>query len=117
MVGIYPEVEYFQDGDIDLMDLLPLSIGKVYNQTIKEDKGETTPNYGLIPLMANTSKFQIGCLNVESHNERMIYLVNDIMTESNTLLSDDEIDMCVVLCINSEFMEFMRSKYGNFSRQ
>ena len=40
--AIYPEVEYFQDGEIDLMDLIPLHIGKVYNQMIDEDKGETT---------------------------------------------------------------------------
>ena len=67
-MAIYQEFEYFQDGDIDLMDLLPLSIEKVYNKMIKEDKGETTSNYGLIPLMVNASKFQIVCLNVENHN-------------------------------------------------
>ena len=39
---LYPEVEYFHGGDIDIMDLLPLSIGNVYNQIIEEDKGETT---------------------------------------------------------------------------
>ena len=48
---LYPEVEYFQDGDIDLIDLLPLLIGKVYNEIGEEDKGETTSNFGLIPLM------------------------------------------------------------------
>ena len=37
--ALYPEVGYFQDGDIDMMDLLSLSIGKVYNQMIEEDKG------------------------------------------------------------------------------
>ena len=50
-VLLYSEVEYFQDGDIDLIDLLPLLIGKVYNEIGEEDKGETTSNFGLIPLM------------------------------------------------------------------
>ena len=40
-----------------------------------------------------------------------------MVTEGNTLLSDDEIEMRVVLRISSEFMEFMRSKYGNLFRQ
>ena len=34
--ALYPEVEYFQDGDIDFMDLLSLLIGKLYNQIIEE---------------------------------------------------------------------------------
>ena len=66
--ALYPEVESFQDGGIYLMDLLPLLIGKMGNQMIEEDKGETTSNYELILLMANVSKFHIGCLNAGSHN-------------------------------------------------
>ena len=74
-----------------MVDLLPLSIGKLYNKMIEENEKETTPNYGLIHLMDNASKFQIGCLNAESHNERMIYVGNDVVTEGNTLLSDNYI--------------------------
>ena len=48
---LYPEVEYFQDGDIDMIDLLPLLIVKLYNEIVEEDKGETISNFGLIPLM------------------------------------------------------------------
>ena len=116
-VALYPEVESFQDGEIDLMDLGPISIGKVYNWIIEEDKKETTSNYDMIHLMENESKVNIGCLNAESHNGRMISIGNDVVTEGNTLLSDDEIEMRVVLHISSEFMEFMRSKYGNLFRQ
>ena len=71
----------------------------------------------MIPLTANTSKFQIGCLNAESHNERMISVGNDVATEGNMLLSDYNIEMLVVLCISLELMEFVRSKYSNLSRQ
>ena len=67
--------------------------------------------------MEDTSKFQIGCLNSESHNERIISVCNYVVIEGNMLLSDDRIEMLVVLHINSEFMEFMQSKYGNFSRK
>ena len=47
----------------------------------------------------------------------MISAGNGVVTEGNTLLSDDDIEMLVVLRIHSEFVEFMRSKYGNLSRQ
>ena len=100
-VALYPEVESFQDGEIDLMDLGPISIGKVYNWIIEEDKKETTSNYDMIHLMENESKVNIGCLNAESHNERMISVRNDVVSELSTLLSDDCIEMLVVLCINS----------------
>ena len=81
------------------------------------DQGATTSKYGLIPLMVKSSKFEIGCLNAESHNERMISVANDVVTKVNTLLSDDKIEMLVVLQINVGFMEYMRIKYGQFSRQ
>ena len=93
---------------------MPHSIGKVYSQMIEEYKGETKSNYGFIPLIANTSKFNIGCLNTESNNERTIYVGNDVVTEGNMLLSDD---VLFVLQINSYFMEFMQYKCSNFSRQ
>ena len=96
---------------------LPLLIVKMYNQTIEENTGETTSNYGLIPLMTSTYKFQIGCLNAESNNERMISVGNDVVNEVNIILSVNNIDMLVVLHIHSEFMEFIRSKHGNFPRQ
>ena len=67
--------------------------------------------------MANTYKFHIGLLNSDIHNYRMISFNNDVVTEGNMLLSDYKIDMLIVLCINSQSMEFMQSKYGNFSRQ
>ena len=98
---LYPEDESFQDDNIDLMYLLSLHIRKVYNHRIVKDKRETTSNYGLISLMANASKFHIVCLNADSHNERMASIGNDVVTEGNTLLSDDEIYRLVALRINS----------------
>ena len=99
-MALYPEVESFQDGDIDLMDLLPLLIGKMYNHIDEEDKGETTSIFFLIPLMENAYKFYIVCLNAEIHNGRMISVGNDVVAKGNTLLSDDNIEMLVVPHIN-----------------
>ena len=73
------------------MDLLPLLIGKVYNHINEEYEGKTTSTYALITLMENESKFNISCLNAESHNERMISVGNDVVTEGNTLLDGDKI--------------------------
>ena len=64
--------------------------------------------------MENASKFHIGCLNAESNDDRMISFGNYVVTEGKTLLSDNNIEMLVFLLINLEFMEFMRSKYGDF---
>jgi hypothetical protein len=57
--------------------------------------------------MASSSSGQIGYLPAESFNERMISAANDIVTEGNTLLDDEEIEMLVLLRMNSDFMEFM----------
>ena len=40
--------------------------------------------------MANVSKFHILCLNAESHNERVISAGNDVVTEGNMLMSDND---------------------------
>ena len=114
---LYPEIEYFQGGVIDMMELLLLSIRKLYNQMIEEEKWETTSNYALIPIMEKVSKFHTWCLNADINNERMISVCNDMVTEGITILSDDKIDMHVVLLICFEFMEFMQFKYSNLPRK
>ena len=65
---------------------------------------------GLIPLMASCSKGQIGALNAESFCERVLSQANLVMTDGNTLLSDEELEMIVILRMNREFMEFMREQ-------
>ena len=46
----------------------------------------------------------------------MISVGNYVVTEGNTLLNDNDIEVLILLLINFEFMEFMRSKYGNLPR-
>ena len=60
--------------------------------------------------MASCSKGQIGALNAESFCERVLSQSNLVMTDGNTLLSDEEIEMVVILRVNREFMEFMREQ-------
>ena len=76
--------------------------------THKELTGNKSP--GLVPLMASCSKGQIGALNAESFCERVLSQSNLVMTDGNTLLSDEEIEMVVFLRVNREFMEFMREQ-------
>ena len=90
-------------------DLMPLNVGRVYMDLIKKDT--TQSSYGLIPLMASCSVGQLGALNAESFCERILSCANIIMTEGNTLLSDEELEMLVVLRINKDFMNFMRKEY------
>ena len=65
----------------------------------------------LLPHLASCSKGEIGALNAESYAERVISAANLVLTEGNTLLSDKELEMLVILRMNRRFMEFMRIQY------
>ena len=47
--------------------------------------------------------------------ERVLSCANDVITDGNTLLSDEEIEMLVVLRMNREFMKFMRENYNHLT--
>ena len=42
---------------------------------------------------------------------------NNVLTKGNTLLSDAELEMVVVLRMNREFMQFMREHYAAQAKQ
>ena len=96
----------------DLMALMDLPMGKVYRK-LEERAGE----FGHLPLMAAGSTGQIGALLSESFCERVLSCANDVMTDGNTLLADEELEMLVVLRMNRDFMKRMRKKYPRLSRQ
>ena len=56
-------------------------------------------------------------LNAESFCERILSQANLVMTDGNTLLSDEEVEMVTVLRVNRDFMEWMRDNYGHVSLQ
>ena len=90
---------------------MPLDVGKLYKKIIETDHGRHL--YGLIPLMASSSFGQIGALNAESFCERVLSCANNVLTEGNTMLSDEELKMLVILRMNRKFMEFMRKHYNH----
>ena len=65
--------------------------------------------------MAACSFAQLGALNAESFCERVLSCANDVLTEGNTLLGDEELEMLVILRMNRKFMEFMREHYNHLT--
>lgn len=100
-----------RSGAPDLMDLLNVSIGPFY----KELEGKEA--YGHLPHMASCCIGQLGALNAESFCERVLSCANTVLTDGNTLLSDEEVEMLVVLRMNKSFMEFMRQNYPEVGKQ
>lgn len=55
--------------------------------------------YGFILIMASYG--QIGTLNAESFCERVLRCAGHVLTEGNTLLDDEELEMLVILRMNT----------------
>ena len=96
-------------------DLMKLDIGKVYRQIEAMDTARV--QFGWIPTMASSSVGQIGALSAESYCERILSCANNVITKGNTLLGDEELEMIVVLRMNREFMQFMRTHYSAIAKQ
>ena len=96
-------------------DLMKLDIGKVYGQIEAMDTARV--QFGWIPTMASSSVGQIGALSAESYCERILSCANNVITKGNTLLGDEELEMIVVLRMNREFMQFMRTHYSAIAKQ
>ena len=114
----FPELQGIEQLD-PVEHLLPLDVGKLYKKITETDKGRRL--YGYIPLMATSSYAQIGALNAESFCERILRCAGHVLTEGNTLLADDELEMLVILRMNREFMQHVREHYpdlmtGHFGR-
>ena len=93
-------------------DLMTLPMGKLYKDMSKN------PKFGFLPRMAQASKGQIGALNAESFCERCcLSCANTVMTDGNTLLSNEEVEMLTVLRMNEDFMEYMRARRPKLSGQ
>ena len=108
-LDMYPELseKKKKNSELDLIeDLMDVDMGVVYNYLEKIDTGRQL--YGLIPQMACNSTGQLGALSAESYCERVLSCANNVVTTGNTLLSDEEVEMLVLLRMNRAFMEFMR---------
>ena len=49
--------------------------------------------------------------------ERMLRAAGHVLTEGNTLLSDDKLEKLTIFRMNKRFMKFMRKNYSHLSRQ
>ena len=94
-----------------IVELMQADIGPMYAQMERSGK------YGHLPRMAGCSVGQLGALNAESFAERVLSCANNVLTTGNTLLSDEEVEMLVILRMNRAFMEFMRTHYGHIVKQ
>ena len=92
----------------NMFELMGIDISKFYKGL---DEGGI--QYGYFPAMASCSKGQIGVLNAESFFEHCLFCANMVVTDGNSLFSDDEVKKLVVLGKNVHFMEFMRGHYGH----
>ena len=90
-------------------DLMDLDMGPLYKKIINSDPEGRL--YGLIPLIASSSPYQIGSLNAESYCERVLRAAGHILTEGNTLLPDHKLEKLTILRMNRNFMIHMRKHY------
>ena len=105
-------ISIHEDTPVDIVaDLMALKVGSLYTAISKDLK------LGYLPLMAQASKGQIGTLNAESFCERGLSFGNLVMTEGNTLLSNEETEMITVLRMNQGFMDYMRTRSPHTSKQ
>ena len=97
-----PPVQY------DLMsDLLHVNMFKVYSdmfrsESLRMQKGQSA-KFGYLLMMSVAT---LGTLNAESFRERVLSCVKLVVS-----LKVEEIRMLVMLCMNREFMEYMRASY------
>jgi hypothetical protein len=78
---------------------------------------ETASQYGFLPYMATHSRGSVGSLLASSYAERINSAANLILTKGNTVLAEEEINMCTVLRMNRRFMEFMREYHPDAANQ
>ena len=98
--------------EFDLIcDMMGFDIGVLYQNL------ESNPKCGLLLLMASCSKGKLGALNSESYAEHVNSIGKQILTNGNTPLSDEEIEMMVILRMNESFMEHMCQHYRSMVKE
>ena len=86
----------------------------------RERKRPHTPHGQLLATPGYASSASIGAdsfKNAGSFCERVLSAANLVVTDGNTLLSTEEVEMLSVLRINRRFMQIMRSLYAKEANQ
>ena len=87
-------------------DLLSIDYGSIL-KAIHEDPNSAS-HYGKMTLL---SEALLGGLLASSYSERENSQAKLVMTTGRTLLAPDELEHCVVLRMNTKFLEYMRANY------
>ena len=90
--------------------LWDVDMGYVMKKLIKQDPDKK--RFGHLPMMAVASRGSIGGFLASSFCERINSCANLVLTDGNSLLSPDEINMLVTLRMNRDYMQFMREKHA-----
>ena len=96
------------------LDLWEVDVGKLFARMIKEDPNRL--KYGYLPIMATALHGSVGAFLASSFCERINSVANLVVTDGNTLLADEEINMLVVLRMNRKFMLYMHKHHGQDHR-
>jgi hypothetical protein len=76
-------------------DLMDTDLGRVLN--ILKDQDPDDSKHGFLPYMVTHSRGSVCSLLASSYGERINSTVSLILTKGNTLLAEEEINMCTVL--------------------
>ncbi len=95
-----------------MADLMHANMFKVSSDMLRSEslrlKKGLSAKFGYLPMMAVAT---LGALNAESFCERVLSCVKLVVSDLHLRLKAEEIRMLVILCMNREFMEYMRATY------
>ena len=111
----FPDAGLPPEGNLrPLEDLMTIDVSVVISKMITDDVDRKL--YGYLPYMALGSAAGIGKLLASSFAERVNSQGNIVLDKGNTLLSDEEVEMLVVLRMNRQFMTWIRSNFPKLTR-
>jgi hypothetical protein len=94
---------------VDYMQLATVDVGPLYAAII------SNRSFGLLPQIALFSEYNIGSLLSESVCERVFSACKYVIHDGRTLLSEEHLEMIIMLRMNARCMEKMRVKYKGFT--
>ena len=109
----FPDLPQEKGSRLDLIsNLMKVDIGILFRSIQRQNSQQE--KFGLIPRIASCF---LGRCMAESFSERTYRCAKDVLTEGNSLLSDEEINMVLVPRMNRPFVEYMRKAYSSVRKQ
>jgi hypothetical protein len=107
---LFPKLPWAKNEVKFPFSLWDVDMGCVMKELIKQDPDKK--RFGHLPMMAVASRGSIGGFLASSFCERINSCANLVLTDGNSLLSPDEINMLVTLRMNRNYMQFMRENHA-----